>query len=255
MPGAEMIQGSGYPNMNSDSGCCGSDGGMMQQQNYESVTPAVPQSTMMMSPDSMTMSRTNMTRMSMGQSRNIAPYSSMSRWYSNAGATSQVSNSAYSRSLNVRPGYGTAMTARMPSRSYANTMAMTPALQSSGWTVVPNSQTQMPSHQMIPQQMQTVPTQMTNISPMTAQLMPRQYSPMQSQRQVSPMMGRMMPGPVYSQTMSPGDVRGDHELTGPISSSPPVIPNSFNGRSPVQQASWTQPARISTAQKYPNSLH
>jgi hypothetical protein len=101
MEGADMMQGSGFPDMNSEPGCCGSDGGMMQQ-NYEPATPAIPQSTMMMSPGSMTMSRMQMSRMSMGQPGSIAPYSSMSRWYSNPGYTPQFSNPAYSRSTMIR---------------------------------------------------------------------------------------------------------------------------------------------------------
>lgn len=269
MPGADMMQGSGYPDMNSGSGCCGSDGGMMQQ-NYESGVPSappgtmIPQSTMMMSPGSMTMSRSQMSqmqmsRMAMGQPGNIAPYSSMSRWYSNPGSTPQYSNSAYGRSATIRPGYGTTMTGQMQTRSYANNMAMAPMTrmptpQSSGWQVVPTPRPQMPMAQAMPQQMRTVPMQMRNVSPMTAQMMPQQFSPMQSQRPMSPMIGSTMPRAVVARPKMRGDIHGDHQLTGPTSSAMTVVPNSFNGRAPIQQASWTQPTRTSTAQKYPNSV-
>lgn len=259
MPGADMMQGSGYPDMNSGSGCCGSEGGMMDQ-NFESVVPSapqgtvIPQSTMMMSPGSITMSRMQMSRMSMGQPGNIAPYSSMSRWYSNPGYTPQYSHSAYGRSATIRPGYGTAMNGQMQPRGYAGNMAMMPTPQSSGWQVIPTPRPQMPMAHAMPQQMRTVPMQIRNVSPMTAQMMPQQYSPMQSQRPMSPIISSTMPGAVYARPTMGGDIYGDHELSGQTSSGMPVVPNSFNGRAPIQQASWTQPARTSTAQKYPNSV-
>ncbi len=259
MPGADIMQGSGYPDMNSGSGCCGSEGGMMDQ-NFESVVPSapqgtvIPQSTMMMSPGSMTMSRMQMPRMSMGQPGNIAPYSSMSRWYSNPGYTPQYSNPAYGRAATIRPEYGTAMNGQMQPRGYVGNMAMMPTLQSSGWQVIPTPRPQMPMAHAMPQQMRTVPMHMRNVSPMTAQMMPQQYSPMQSQRPMSPMISSTMPGAVYARPTMGGDINGDHELAGPISAAMPVVPNSFNGRAPIQQASWTQSARTSTAQKYPNSV-
>ena len=227
------------------------------QQNYESVVPSVPQSTMMMSPGSMQLSRMQMSRMSMGQSSNIAPYSSMSRWYSNPGYTPQFSNPAYGRTTAIRPSYGTTMNRQLQPRSYANNMAMTPTTmmptpRSSGWQVVPSQQAQIPMAQMA--QMQPMPMQMRNVSPMTAQMMPQQYTPMPSQRSMSPMISSAMPGAVVARPMMRGDINGDHELTGPTSAAMPVVPNSFNGRAPIQQASWTQPARTSTAQKYPNSV-
>ena len=256
MQGADMMQGPGYPDMNSESGCCGSDGGMMRQ-NYEPATPAVPQSTMMMSPGSMTMSRMQMSRMSMGQPSSIAPYSSMSRWYSNPGYTSQFSNPAYSRSTAVRPVYGTAMYGQTQPRNYTNNMAMmsmpmmsTP--RSTGWQVIPSQQAQMQIAQT--PQMRPIPMQMRNTSPMTVQMMPQQFSPMQSQRPMSPMMNNTMAGNSFPPPMPRGDIHGDHELTGPVSPAVPVVPNSFNGRGQIQQASWTQPVRTSTAQKYPNSV-
>lgn len=256
MPGGDMMQGTGYPEMNSGPGCCGSEGGMMQQ-NFESGVPTVPQSTMMMSPDSMTMSqsqmsRMQMSRMSMGQPGNIAPYSSMSRWYSNPGYTPQFSNPAYARTMSARPAYGTAMNVQMQPRNYSGTTAMMQTPRSSGWQVVPSQQSQMSMAQM--QQMRPMPMQMRNASPMTAQMMPQQYSPMQSQRPMSPMRSNTMAGNYYPRPMQSGDVYGDHQLTGPISAAVPVVPNSYNGRGQIQQASWTQPVRTSTAQKYPNSV-
>jgi hypothetical protein len=257
MPGAQMMHGSGYPEMDSGSGCCGSEGGMMHQD-FESVVPSVPQgttipqSTMMMSPGSMTMSRMQMSRMSMGQPGNIAPYSSMSRWYSNPGYTPQQSNSTYGRSAIYRPQYATAMNVQMQPRSYAGNMAMMPMPQSSGWQVVPTPRPQM-AHAM-PQQMRTNPMPMRNFSPMTAQMMPQQFSPMQIQRPMSPIINSTIPGAVSARPKMSGDIYGDHELMGPVSGAVPVVPNSFNGRGQIQQASWTQPARTSVAQKYPNSV-
>ena len=158
MPGAQIMQGAAYPEMNSGSGCCGSDSGL-PQSGYESGTPAVPQSTMMMSPGSMPMSR-----MSMGQPSNIAPYSSMSRWYSNPGY--------------ANPGYSTARS----NLSYRQPMAAQPAYG-------------------------------TNM---------------------------------YRQPQS-GNFTGNSAMR-------PMFPNSFNGRPPIQQASWSQPAPTATARRYPNSV-
>lgn len=249
-----MMQGSGFPDMNSEPGCCGSDGGMMQQ-NYEPATPAIPQSTMMMSPGSMTMSRMQMSRMSMGQPGSIAPYSSMSRWYSNPGYTPQFSNPAYSRSTMIRSGYATAMAGQMQARSYQNNVAMMPAPRSTAWQVVPSPQQQMQMAHMQPvQQMRTVQMQPRNVSPMPVQMMPQQFSAMQAQRSFSPMVNNTRTGNNLSRPMLIGDTGGDHELTGPTSAAVPVVPNSYNGRGQIQQASWTQPVRTSTAQKYPNSV-
>lgn len=179
MPGAELMQGSGYPEMNSGSGCCGSDGGLPQSE-YESGTPAVPQSTMLMSPGSMPMSQ-----MSMGQPNNIAPYTSLSRWYSNPGHSTAWNNPGYRQTTASRPAYGTVMYRQPQSGNFANNSAMMPMAQSSGWQTVPTRSVQMPMAQM-----RTVP----------------------------------------------------------------IVPNSFNGRPSVQQASWSQPARTTTARRYPNSV-
>ena len=179
MPGAELMQGSGYPDLNSGSGCCGSDGGLPQSE-YESGTPTVPQSTMLMSPGSMPMSQ-----MSMGQPHNIAPYTSLSRWYSNPGYSTAWNNPGYRQTTAFRPAYGTVMYRQPQSGNFANNSAMMPMPQSSGWQTVPTRSVQMPMAQM-----------------RTA----------------------------------------------------PIIPNSFNDRPPVQQASWSQPARTTTARRYPNSV-
>ncbi len=179
MPGDEMMQGSGYPEMNSGSGCCGSDGGVPQSE-YESGTPAVPQSTMLMSPGSMPMSQ-----MSMGQPNDIAPYTSLSRWYSNPDYSTAWNNPGYRQTTAFRPAYGTVMYRQPQSGNFANNSAMMPMPQSSGWQTVPTRSVQMPMAQM-----------------RTA----------------------------------------------------PIIPNSFNDRPPVQQASWSQPARTTTARRYPNSV-
>jgi hypothetical protein len=235
MPGAEIMQGSGYPDMNSDSGCCGSNGGL-PQSDYESGTPTVPQSTMYMSPDSVTMSR-----MSMGQPNNIAPYTSLSRWYSNPGYSTAWSNPSYRQTTASRPNYGTVMYRQPQSGNFANNSAMMPMPQSSAWQTVPTQSVQMPMVQM-----RTTPT--------TVQKMPPQFQSMPSQRGASPLTGGMMQGTVYGRPVIAGDITGDHEWTGPTSASAPIVPNSFNGRPTVQQASWSQPVRTASARRYPNSV-
>ena len=221
MQGTEMMQGTGYPDMNSGSGCCGSGSGF-SQPGFQSGAPVAPQSTMLMSPGSMSMSRT-----SMGQSYNIAPYSSMSRWYTHPG---------YGQSMAARPAYGTAMYRQPQSRHFASNAAMMPAPQTSGWQMVPPG----------PAQMRT--------TPMMAQMMPPQFSVMPSQRPMSPLIGGTMPETVYGRPMVAGDFNGDHELNGPSAAAVPVVPNSFNGRSPIHQATWSQPARTASIRRYPNSV-
>lgn len=221
MPGPEMMQGTGYPDMNSGSGCCGSDSGF-SQPGFQSGAPVAPQSTMLMSPGSMSMSRT-----SMGQPYNIAPYSSMSRWYTHPG---------YGQSMAARPAYSTAMYRQPQSRHFASNAAMMPAPQTSGWQMVPPG----------PAQMRT--------TPMMTQMMPPQFSVMPSQRPMSPLIGGTMPETVYGRPIVAGDINGDHELNGPSAAAVPVVPNSFNGRSPIQQATWSQSARTASIRRYPNSV-
>ena len=216
MQGAEMMQGTGYPDMNSGSGCCGSDNGL-SQPGFESGVPAVPQSTMLMSPGSMPM-----THMTMGQPHNIAPYTSLSRWYSNPGYSTAANSARYRQSMAVQPAYATAMH-RQPmvgNRNYHT--AMRPMPQPSGWQ--------------------------------TSHMMPPQFQAMPSQRTMSPLVNGTMPGIVYARPMVAGDINGDHEFTGPSNAAGPFVQNSFNGRPPVQQASWSQPARTTTARRYPNSV-
>ncbi len=221
MPGYESMQGTSYPEMNSGSGCCGSDNGL-PQSGFESGMPPVPQSSMLMSPGSMPMSQ-----MSMGQPYNIAPYTSLSRWYTNPGYSTTGNNPSYRQSVAARPAYRTAMYRQPQSGNRADTATMRPMPQSSGWQ--------------------------------TVQMMPQQFQSMPSQRAMSPQIGSMMPGtvyarPVYARPMVAGDINGDHEWTGPSSAAAPIVQNSFNGRPPIQQASWSQPARTTTARRYPNSV-
>lgn len=235
MPGAEIMQGSGYPDMNSGSGCCGSNGGLPQSE-YESGSPAVPQSTMLMSPGLMPMSR-----MSMGQPNNIAPYTSLSRWYSNPGYSTAWNNPAYRQTTAFRPTYGTVVYRQPQSGNFATNSAMMPMPQGSGWQTVPTRSVQMPMSQI-------------RTAPMTVHMMPPQFRAMPSQHPVSSMIGGTMQGNVYARPVLAGDIHGDHEWPGPASASAPIIQNSFNGRPPVQQASWSQPARITSAKRYPNSV-
>ncbi len=216
LPGSEYMQETNFPDLNSGSGCCGSDNGL-PQSGFESGAPVVPQSTMLMSPGSMAMSR-----MPMGQTYNIAPYTSMSRWYSNPGYSTAGNNPSYRQSMPVRPTYGTAMYRQPQSGNRAYTSAMRPMPQSTGWQ--------------------------------TVQMMPQQFQAMPSQRAMSPQIGSTMPGTVYARPMVAGDINGDHEWTGPSSAGVSIVPNSFNGRPPIQQASWSQPVRTTTARRYPNSV-
>ena len=222
MQGTEMMQGTGYPDMNSGSGCCGSGSGI-PQSGYESGAPAMPQSTMLMSPGSMPTSR-----MSMGQPHNIAPYTAMSRWYSNPRDSTAWNNPRYRPSIAARSAYGTAMYRQPQSRNFAHHPGMMAMPQSSGWQTV----------QMMPHQFQAMPTQRAR----------------PIQRAMSPSIGGMMPGTFYSQPMVAGDITGDHEFAGPSSAAVQIIPNSFNGRPPIRQASWSQPPRTTTARRYPNSV-
>jgi hypothetical protein len=216
MPGSEYMQGTSYPDINSGSGCCGADNGF-PQSGFESGTPAVPQSTMLMVPGSMPMSQ-----MTMRQPHNIAPYTSMSRWYSNPGYSTAGTNLSYRQSMPTRQTYGTAMYRQPQSANRVYNSAMRPTPQSTGWQ--------------------------------TVQMRPQQFQAMPSQRAMSPLIGGTMPGTVYARPMVAGDIRGDHELAGPSSSAVSIVPNSFNGRPPIQQASWSQPARTTTARRYPNSI-
>lgn len=231
MPGSEYMQGPGYQEMNSGSGCCGSDNGL-PQSGFESGMPPVPQNSMLMSPGSMPMAR-----MSPGQSYNIAPYTSMSRWYTNPGYAFPGNNPGYRQSMAARPVYGMAITRQPQTGNRAFTSAMRPMPQSSGWQ--------------------------------TVQMMPQQFQPMRSQRAMSPVIGNTMPGSTmpgstmpgnayagatYARPMVAGDFSGDHEWAGPSSGGISIVPNSHNGRPPIQQASWSQPARTSTARRYPNSV-
>lgn len=214
--GAEMMQGTVYPELNQGSGCCGSDNGL-PQSGFDSGVPPVPQSSMLMSPGSMPMSR-----MSMGQPHNIAPYSSMSRWYTNSGYSTARNHPSYRQSMPTRMTYGTAMYRQPQSGNRAYTAAMRPMPQSSGWQQV--------------------------------HMAPQQFQPMPFQRAKPPQNGGMMPGTTYAHPMVASDINGDHEWTRPSSASAPIVQNAFNGRSPIQQASWTQPAPTTTARRYPNSV-
>ena len=246
MPGSEMIQDTGYPDMNSGSGCCGADNGF-PQQGLQSGIPVVPQSTMLMSPGSMTMSQMSMPQTAFRQPYNIAPYSSMSRWYSNPGsANSGFAATSYRQQMASHPAYRMPMYSQQHSRNLSYNTAMMPSRQPAGW--------QMGSPRVAPMQM--APNQMAHMRPipMVPQMMPPQFSPMRSQRPVSPLIGGTMPGTVYARSTIAGDIHGDHELPGPASAGVPVVPNSFSGRSPVQQASWSQPVKTSYVRRYPNTV-
>jgi len=124
------------------------------------------------------------------------------------------------------------------SRHFALNAAMMSTPQTSGWQMVPTRPAQMRS------------------APMMAQVMPQQFPVMPSQRAISPLIGGTMPETVYGgRPMLAGDINGDHELNGrPSAAAVPVVPNSFNGRSPIQQATWSQPARTASIRRYPNSV-
>lgn len=210
MPGTEMMHGNSYPNVNSGSGCCGSESGLPQSRS-EAGFPVLPQSTMLMSPRSMPMSG-----MTMGQPPNIAPYTSMSRWYAHPSYSTAGNNLSYRHALTQRPAYGSGMYHQPSSRQFAYNSARMSMPQATGWQ--------------------------------TVQTMPQQFPGMRSQRTMSPQIG----SPVYAHPMVAGDIHGDHEWGGPTAV--PVVLNSFNGRPPIQQASWSQPTRTTSTRRYPNSV-
>jgi len=216
MQGAEMMQGAGYPNMDSGPGCCGSDGGFSQPGSQPG--PAMtPQSSMYMSPgyqmsasrmsaSRMAASRMAMAQVPMQQSYNIAPYSAMSRWYTNPGAMN-------SSRMNV---------------GYVNS-----GFASTGYRQqVPNGQAyRMPAYAQPQSRNMAYNTAMTHQRQAAGrQMNPRQTAPMQ--------MAQMRPTPMTSQL-----VRQQQ-----------VVPNSDNGQRQIQQASWSQPARTTSVQRYPNSV-
>lgn len=247
------MQGAGYPEMNSGPGCCGSGSGF-SQPGFESGTQMVPQSTMQMTPGPMSMSHMSMSPASLSRARmpqayHIAPYSSMSRWYTNPGYAA----SGYRPQMTGRPVYGAMMTSQPQSASLNYNMAMMHSRQSAGWPMVPPQPTpnrmaqpqmaQMQRQQMAQQQMQMQP------GPMTHPMMRQQFTAMHSQRPVSPLVGGTMPGSVYSRPNPAGNLHGP-----PGGNGSPVAANSASGGSPIQQASWSQPAQASVARRYPNSV-
>jgi hypothetical protein len=269
MPGAEMMQGGEYPAMNSSPGCCGSDSGFSQpgfqqefQPGFQQEPPAMPQSTMMMSPGSMTMSRMSASRMSMAQASmqqpyNFAPYSSMSRWYSNPGAmnssrmntgyvNSGFASTGYVQQLPNRQAYTMPAYAQPQSRNMAYNTAMPQQRQAAGWPMNPR--------QMAPMQMSPMQMAQMRSTPMTSQLVRQQQSSMRFQQPKSPLIGGTMPGVVYARPAVAGDIHGDHEMRDSASAAVPVVPNSYNGQRQIQQASWSQPARTTSVQRYPNSV-
>ncbi|MCA9008723.1 MAG: hypothetical protein KDB01_03200, partial [Planctomycetaceae bacterium] len=273
VPGGEMMPGAGYPEMNSGPGCCGSGTGF-SQPGFESGTQMAPQSTMQMTPGSITMSPMTMSRMSMSpgslsqagmpRAYQIAPYSSMSRWYANPGYAA----SGYRPQMTGRPVYGAMMTSQPQSAILNYNMAMLHSRQSAGWPMVspqpapnrmaPMQIAQMQRQQMAQQQMahmqrqqmaqQQMQMQMPR-GPMTHPMMRQQYTAMHSPRPVSPLVGGTMPGSVYPR---PNVAENLHSHPG--GNGAPVAANSANGRSPIQQASWSQPAQASVARRYPNSV-
>jgi hypothetical protein len=245
MPGAEMIPGGGYPNVNPGSGCCGSDSGF-PQPGLQPGPPVVPQSTMMMSPGSMTMSRmsgsrTSMVHAPMQQPYNFAPYSSMSRWYSNPGQMNYGHSNMTQQHMASRSSYGMPTYTQPRPNNFGYNTAMMRSRQTAGWQMSPPRSASMQMAQLRP-------------TPMVPQMMPQQYPAMRFQQPMSPLIGGTMPGVVSTRPMVAEDIHGDHEVSGATSAAVPVVPNSFSGRPPIQRASWSQPARTASVQKYPDSV-
>ena len=272
VPGGDMMQGTNYPEMNSGPGCCGS-GSSFSQPGFDSGIQMTPQSTMQMTPGSMSMSHMSMSpaslsRAGMPQAYNIAPYSSMSRWYANPG----YATSGYRPQMTGRPVYGAMMTSQPQSASLNYNMAMMRSRQSAGGPMVPShptpnrmAQMQIPMAQMqIAQQRQQMTQQqhpqMHQMHQLQRGRMPhpmmqqQQYTAMHAQRPVSPLVGGTMPGSVYTRPNVAGNLHGNPGGNGSPSAGAPVAANSASGRSPIQQASWSQPAQASVARRYPNSV-
>ena len=263
-----MMQGTNYPEMNSGPGCCGS-GSSFSQPGFDSGIQMTPQSTMQMTPGSMSMSHMSMSpaslsRAGMPQAYNIAPYSSMSRWYANSG----YATSGYRPQMTGRPVYGAMMTSQPQSASLNYNMAMMRSRQFAGGPMVPSHPT---PNRMAPMQMQMAQMQMAPPRQQRAQqqmqmqqmqrgprphpmMHQQQYTAMHSQRHVSPLVGGTMPGSVYTRPNVAGNHHGNPGGNGSPSAGAPVAANSASGRSPIQQASWSQPAQASVARRYPNSV-
>ena len=250
-----MMQGTMMPGMNvpgasSDAGCCGSEGDVMHGM-PSNMTPAVPQSTMMMSPGMNSWSPQYAT----------APYTSMSRWYpapssaawspmgaypSFAGGNSSLSampmqsgrllriSRRDSRRMSSQLGWQNGAQPMYPQAAYAPAMF--------GQQVYGQ---QAYGQQVYGQQVYPQPQQFGwQANPMTAQYMPQAYAPMSAE---------MMPGTVMPSPQIAGDIMGDHELAPTSSAAVPVAPNSFRGAIPLVPATWTNTGSP-MARRYDNSV-
>lgn len=249
-----MMQGTMMPGMNipgasSDAGCCGSEGDAMQGM-PSTTTPAVPQSTMMMSPGMNPWSPQYAS----------TPYTSMSRWYSAPSSTVWSPMGAYPSFANGNSSLPT-MSLQAGRRQRISRRDSRRMAYPLGWQYGAQPMTaQMPpatayGQAMYPQAasapglygqaMYPQPQQFGwQPSPMTAQRMPQVFAPMST---------AMMPGTVMPGQYVGGDIMGDHELAPTSSAAVPVVPNSFGGPIPLMPATWTN-SGLPTIRHYNNSV-
>ena len=220
-----MMPGQSFSNQSTDSGCCGSGNGSFQS-GQPSVAPAVPQSTMLMSPGSMMITHQN------PYTTNLA-YRDMRRnpYYGRTASQGSMSGPmTYRQSLPMTSTRSTTMYRQPQRTTIVQGSPFVPVPQATAWQVVPSEAMTM------------------------ARQMPRQFSAAPMQYNMNPMAGASMPRTFHAEPMMMGDISGDHEFSVPTSAAVPVLPNAFNGRPPIRQASFSQPVRTTLARRYPNSV-
>lgn len=261
MPGMPGMSGMQMPGMSSDAGCCGSEGTMMPQSIQglpSSKELGMPQSSMMYPG-------------AMSQPYAMAPYSSMNQWSPNQWSPAPASM-AWSPTMPYSAmGYNSAATnhtmrPRAARRDFRRAVAGHQYYGAQSFYPAMAYQNQMPSmmaysRQAAPQfaysqpitmqpafgqAMYPQPQQMAwQAAPMTAQWTPQSYPMMQSQG--------AMPGMMQGQNLA-GDIMGDHEMAPATTAAVPIVPNSFNGRTPFMRANLSNPMRTGSANRYPNSV-
>ena len=249
-----MMPGMNIPGASSDAGCCGSEGDAMQGM-PSTTTPAVPQSTMMMSPGMNPWSPQYAS----------TPYTSMSRWYSAPSSSAWSPMGAYPSFANGNSSLPTMSLqagrrqriSRRDSRRMAYPLGWQYGAQPMTAQMPPAmayGQAMYPQAASVPglygQAMYPQPQQFGwQPSPMTAQRMPQAFAPMST----AMMPGTVMPGTVMPGQYVGGDIMGDHELAPTSSAAVPVVPNSFGGPIPLMPATWTN-SGLPTIRHYNNSV-
>lgn len=241
--GGGMMPGMQYHEMPSDSGCCGSDS-VYQQYEQPGVAPTVPQSTMMMSPGTMMLSRQRTFNGSSAFS-NSGFNTARQQYGRPVWQTSVTGLAALRPGTPVASGYQNSFYGSQPSANYAYATQFVPTLQPTAWR--PMTTTSVPVVSQMPRQVAAMPMQM-------AMPMPTQH-----QYGMNSINIPSQPRTAYANPMMMGDVTGDHEFSSMNAAAFPVTPNSFNGRQPIRQAVYSQPVpttptRTVSTRQYPNSV-